>query len=58
MASEVYGPLVSIIVPMYNVGTFAPPCVSSLLDQTYSNIEILIAVKVVLPAGLLDDLAA
>lgn len=42
MVSEVYGPLVSIIVPMYNVGTFAPPCVRSLLDQTYSNIEILI----------------
>lgn len=35
-------PLVSIIVPMYNVGEFALPCVRSLLGQTYSNIEILI----------------
>ena len=35
-------PLVSIIVPMYNVGTFARPCVKSLLVQTYENVEILI----------------
>lgn len=42
MASKVDNPLVSIIVPMYNVGTFALPCVRSLLNQTYPNIEILI----------------
>ena len=42
MASEVDYPLVSIIVPMYNVGKFALPCVRSLLSQTYPNIEILI----------------
>lgn len=40
--SEHEGPLVSIIVPIYNVGTFALPCVRSLLGQTYQNIEILI----------------
>lgn len=42
MASVVDYPLVSIIVPMYNVGKFALPCVRSLLSQTYPNIEILI----------------
>lgn len=35
-------PLVSLIVPMYNVGSFAAPCVRSLLSQTYKNLEILI----------------
>ncbi len=35
-------PLVSIIVPVYNVGEFARPCVKSLLAQTYESIEILI----------------
>ena len=42
MASEVDNPLVSIIVPIYNVGTFALPCLKSLLGQTYPNIEILV----------------
>lgn len=42
MTSEVDEPLVSIVVPMYNVGMFALPCVNSLLGQTYSNIEIII----------------
>lgn len=34
--------LVSIIVPTYNVGTYLNECVESLLNQTHSNIEILI----------------
>ena len=42
MASDVAKPLVSVIVPMYNVGMFALPCVNSLLGQTYSNIEYII----------------
>lgn len=42
MASEVDNPLVSIIVPIYNVGTFVLPCLKSLLGQTYPNIEILV----------------
>lgn len=41
-ASKTEAPLVSIIVPMYNVGKFALPCTRSLLCQTYPNIEILI----------------
>lgn len=42
MASQSEHPLVSIIVPVYNVGAFVRPCVRSLLAQTYKNIEILI----------------
>ena len=42
MASDVNEPLVSIIVPIYNVGLFVLPCVNSLLAQTYSNIEFII----------------
>lgn len=42
MASDVDKPLVSVIVPMYNVGMFALPCVNSLLGQTYANIEYII----------------
>lgn len=41
-ASKAEIPLVSIIVPMYNVGAFALPCTRTLLCQTYPNIEILI----------------
>lgn len=42
MASDIDKPLVSVIVPVYNVGMFALPCVNSLLGQTYSNIEYII----------------
>lgn len=35
-------PMVSIIVPVYNAGSFLHACVASLLAQTYSNIEILL----------------
>jgi glycosyltransferase involved in cell wall biosynthesis len=35
-------PLVSILVPVYNVENFVHAAVSSLLNQTYSNIEIII----------------
>lgn len=33
---------VSIIVPVYNVESYLRRCVKSLLDQTYSNVEILL----------------
>lgn len=33
--------LISIIVPVYNVEKYLVECIESLLDQTYSNIEIL-----------------
>lgn len=34
--------LVSIIVPMYNVERYISKCLSSLINQTYTNIEILL----------------
>ena len=35
-------PLISVIIPIYNVEKFLKPCVCSVLDQTYSNLEILL----------------
>ena len=35
-------PLVSIIVPVYGVEAYLPECISSLQNQTYDNIEIIL----------------
>lgn len=35
-------PLVSIIVPIYNLGKYISDCVNSLISQTYTNIEIIL----------------
>lgn len=35
-------PLVSIIVPTYNVERYVEECIESLLNQTYSNLEIIV----------------
>lgn len=35
-------PLISIVVPVYNVESFLDKCIESLITQTYSNIEIIL----------------
>ena len=35
-------PKISVIVPIYNVGKFLEKCVSSLIIQTYDNLEIIL----------------
>lgn len=35
-------PLISVVVPCYNVEQYLPKCINSLLAQTYTNLEILL----------------
>ena len=35
-------PLISVIVPVYNVEAYLPRCIESILAQTYENLEILL----------------
>lgn len=42
MSNEANFPLISIIVPVYNIIPYLPRCVESLQKQTYRNLEILL----------------
>lgn len=35
-------PLISVVVPIYNVADYLPKCVDSILAQSYTNIEVLL----------------
>ncbi|MDL5039749.1 glycosyltransferase family 2 protein [Heyndrickxia coagulans] len=37
-----YKPLVSVIVPVFNVEKYLHRCLTSIVNQTYRNIEILV----------------
>ena len=39
---NVQNPLISVIVPVYNVQEYLEKCVNSLLEQTYKNLEIIL----------------
>jgi len=41
-SSDLDTPLVSIIIPVYNVENYLNRCIDSILSQTYSNLEILL----------------
>ena len=35
-------PLVSVIIPIYNVEEYLSECINSIISQTYRNIEIIL----------------
>ena len=35
-------PLVSVVIPVYNVESYLHECVKSVVEQTYTNIEIIL----------------
>ena len=35
-------PLISVILPIYNVEEYLPRCIESVIHQTYTNLEILL----------------
>jgi len=41
MIGEYMDPLISIIVPVYNIEDYLDRCVESIVNQTYQNLEII-----------------
>lgn len=39
---DLHSPLISVVVPIFNVENYLPRCVDSIMAQTYSNLEILL----------------
>ena len=37
-----YKPQISVIVPVYNIKEYLPRCVSSIINQTYEKLEIIL----------------
>lgn len=42
MAASTKPPLISVVVPIYNVERYLEECVESILAQTYPNIELVL----------------
>lgn len=42
MNANISGPLISLIVPVYNVKDYLKTCLQSILEQTYKNLEIIL----------------
>ena len=42
MDSTATQPLISVIVPIYNVEKYLPKCIESIINQTYTNLEIIL----------------
>lgn len=42
MKEKVSNPLISVIIPVYNVDAYLRRCIDSVIDQTYRNLEIIL----------------
>ena len=42
MMDNVNSPIISVIIPIYNVEEFLPKCIDSVLNQTLKNVEIIL----------------
>ena len=42
MRSEMYKDLISVIIPVYNVSGYLDRCISSVINQTYRNLQIIL----------------
>lgn len=39
---NIFAPLISVIVPVYNVEEYLTKCIDSIINQTYTNLEIIL----------------